>query len=110
MKWKLYILLIAGLFALTSCGSKPEEPKIEVAEIRYGVEFFDAGIVCDSFADGCAAGTDGQIYLAVSEMDEEYLPHDYLYRVSEDGLPDCILAADDFLVNGAEAWTSPPAL
>ena len=104
MKWKLYILLIAGLFALTSCGSKPEEPKIEVAEIRYGVEFFDAGIVCDSFADGCAAGTDGQIYLAVSEMDEEYLPHDYLYRVSEDGLPDCILAADDFLVNGAEGF------
>ena len=102
MKWKLYILLIAALFALTSCGNKPEEPKIEVAEIRYGVEFFDPGIVCDSVIAGCAGETGGQIYTAVSRMDEDFIPHHFLYSVSGDGEVSMVLAADSFLINGAE--------
>ena len=102
MKVKLYLLLIMMLLMITSCGSKPKEPVIEPTTINYGMEFFDPGIVCDGVVAGCAGDTDGQIFVAVSEMDKEYLPHHYLYSVSSDGLPRLILAADDFLVNSAE--------
>ena len=77
---------------------------IEQMNIHYGVEFFDLGIVCDSFVAGCAGNTDGQIFVAVSRMDTEFSPHHYLYGVSSDGVPSLILAADDFLVNGAEGF------
>lgn len=102
MKVKLYLLLIMMLLMITSCGSKPKEPVIEPTTINYGMEFFDPEIVCDGVVAGCAGDTDGQIFVAVSEMDKEYLPHHYLYSVSSDGLPRLILAADDFLVNSAE--------
>ena len=102
MKVKLYLLLIMMLLMITSCGSKPKEPVIEPTTINYGMEFFDPGIVCDGVVAGCAGDTDGQMFVAVSEMDKEYLPHHYLYSVSSDGLPRLILAADDFLVNSAE--------
>ena len=102
MKVKLYLLLIMMLLMITSCGSKPKEPVIEPTTINYGMEFFDPGIVCDGVVAGCAGDTDGQIFVAVSEMDKEYLPHHYLYSVSSDGLPRLILAADGFLVNSAE--------
>ena len=102
MKVKLYLLLIMMLLMITSCGSKPKEPVIEPTTINYGMEFFDPGIVCDGVVAGCAGDTDGQMFVAVSEMDKEYLPHHYLYSVSSDGLPRLILAADDFLVNCAE--------
>ena len=52
MKIKLYILLNVILL-LTSCGSKPEEPVVEPATVRYSAEFWDLGIVCDSFVAGC---------------------------------------------------------
>lgn len=104
MEFKRLMLLIAALLALTSCGNKPEEPRIEASEIHYGVNFFDLGIVCDGFEAGCAGNTDGQIFLAVSRMDTEFFPHHYLYGVSSDGVPNLILAADDFLVNGAEGF------
>ena len=72
--------------------------------MRYGAEFWDLGIVCDSFVAGCAGDTDGQVFLAVNRMDTEFSPHHYLYGVSSDGVPSLILAADDFLVNGAEGF------
>lgn len=104
MKMKLHILLIISLLVMTSCGSKPEEPVVEPATVRYSAEFWDLGIVCDSFVAGCAGDTDGLVFLAVSRMDTELSPHHYLYSVSSDGVPSLILAADDFLVNGAEGF------
>ena len=102
MKSRIYTLLIAALLVLTSCGSRTEEPKVETSDIRYGAEFFDLGIVCDGFAAGCGGDTDGRIYIAASRLDEAFVPRHFLYGVSRDGEPDMILAADSFLINGAE--------
>ena len=104
MKLKLSILIIIVLLMMTSCGNKPKEPVIEPTNMRYSAEFWDLGIVCDSFVAGCAGDTDGQVFLAVSRMDTEFSPHHYLYGVSSDGVPSLILAADGFLINGAEGF------
>ena len=87
MKLKLSILIIIVLLMMTSCGNKPKEPVIEPTNMRYSAEFWDLGIVCDSFVAGCAGDTDGQVFLAVSRMDTEFSPHHYLYGVSSDGVP-----------------------
>ena len=104
MRMKLHILLIITLLVMTACGSKPQEPVIEPTNMHYGAEFWDLGIVCDSFVAGCAGDTDGQVFLAVSRMDTEFSPHHYLYGISSDGVPNLIIAADDFLINGAEGF------
>lgn len=102
MKSRLRILLVTALLVLTSCGDKPAEPVIEPAAVKYGVEFFDPGIVCDSVIAGCAGAAGGQIYAAVSRMDGDFIPHHFLYSVSGDGEASMVLSAGSFLINGAE--------
>ncbi len=103
---KFSILLVIAALILTSCGGKPEETTL----VSYGTELFDPNIAYDEFIDGCAGDTDGKVYLAVNQINDEAEPHSFIYSIGEDGMPQKILSGDSYLEDGISAFVQIQSL